>query len=56
MRRTSAHTALILAFVTVLSLLTSVPADAQVPDAVGVRAQGMAGAFTAVSDDATATW
>jgi hypothetical protein len=31
-------------------------ADAQQPDAVGVRAQGMGGAFTAVADDATATW
>jgi hypothetical protein len=56
MRRTSAHTALTLASVAVLSLLTCVPADAQVPDAVGVRAQGMAGAFTAIADDATATW
>jgi hypothetical protein len=32
------------------------PAFAQSPDAVGIRAQGMAGAFTAVADDATATW
>ncbi len=32
------------------------PAAAQTADAVGVRAQGMAGAFTAVADDATATW
>lgn len=31
-------------------------AYAQTPDAVGVRARGMAGAFTAVADDATATW
>ena len=31
-------------------------ARAQVDDAVGVRAQGMAGAFTAVAEDATATW
>ncbi|HEY7293220.1 MAG TPA: conjugal transfer protein TraF [Vicinamibacterales bacterium] len=29
---------------------------AQAPDAVGVRAQGMGGAFTAVADDSTATW
>jgi hypothetical protein len=31
-------------------------ADAQTSDAVGVRAQGMGGAFTAVADDATAAW
>ena len=31
-------------------------ARAQSDDAVGVRAQGMAGAFTAVAEDATATW
>src|SRR5207237_4324695 len=29
---------------------------AQSDDAVGVRAQGMAGAFTAIAEDATATW
>ena len=29
---------------------------AQQPDSVGVRAQGMSGAFTAVADDATASW
>jgi hypothetical protein len=56
MRRTSAPIPSILAFVAVLDLLTCAPANAQVPDAVGVRAQGMAGAFTAVADDATATW
>jgi F plasmid transfer operon, TraF, protein len=32
------------------------PALAQSSEAVGVRAQGMGGAFTAVADDATATW
>ena len=32
------------------------PASAQTTDAIGVRAQGMAGAFTAVADDATAGW
>lgn len=32
------------------------PASAQGFDAVGTRAQGMAGAFVAVADDATATW
>src|SRR5436309_2261683 len=31
-------------------------AGAQTTDAIGVRAQGMAGAFTAVADDATATY
>jgi hypothetical protein len=31
-------------------------ARAQPVDSVGVRAQGMAGAFTAIADDATATW
>lgn len=30
--------------------------SAQSPDAVGVRAQGMGGAFTAIADDATASW
>src|SRR5262245_30164937 len=32
------------------------PASAQIYETVGTRAQGMGGAFTAVSDDATATW
>src|SRR4029453_10286725 len=31
-------------------------AAAQSSDAVGIRAQGMGGAFTALADDATATW
>jgi F plasmid transfer operon protein TraF len=31
-------------------------ASAQTTDVVGVRAQGMGGAFTAVADDATASW
>jgi hypothetical protein len=31
-------------------------ASAQPPDTIGVRAQGMGGAFTAVADDATASW
>lgn len=31
-------------------------AQAQTVDVVGVRAQGMGGAFTAVADDATASW
>jgi hypothetical protein len=32
------------------------PAFAQIYETIGTRAQGMGGAFTAVSDDATATW
>jgi hypothetical protein len=32
------------------------PARAQAYESVGIRAQGMAGAFVAVADDATATW
>src|SRR4029077_19959913 len=44
-------------FVSLVSfLLLAAPAAAQPPDAVGVRAQGMGGAFTAVADDATAAW
>lgn len=39
-------------------LMTIAPEEtlAQSDDSVGVRAQGMAGAFTAVADDASATW
>ena len=33
-----------------------VPAFAQSIESVGIRAQGVAGAFVAVADDATATW
>lgn len=36
--------------------LTPAPAFAQIYETIGTRAQGMAGAFVAVSDDATATW
>jgi hypothetical protein len=36
--------------------LLPVPAQAQMFEMVGTRAQGMAGAFVAVADDATATW
>jgi hypothetical protein len=32
------------------------PAGAQDSEAVGIRAQGMGGAFTAVADDSTASW
>jgi hypothetical protein len=38
------------------ALLAPAIGRAQTDDAVGVRAQGMAGAFTAVADDASATW
>ena len=45
------------AFVFFVSFVSSVPgASAQTSDVVGVRALGMGGAFTAVADDATATW
>jgi hypothetical protein len=46
-------------FATILTaVLTAAPcaARAQTADSIGIRAQGMAGAFTAVADDATATW
>jgi hypothetical protein len=35
---------------------TVLPANAQIYEMVGTRAQGMGGAFVAVADDATATW
>lgn len=37
-------------------LLLALPAYGQVPESIGVRAAGLGGAFTAVADDATATW
>jgi hypothetical protein len=37
-------------------VLLAAPAGAQIFELVGTRAQGMAGAFVAVADDATATW
>jgi F plasmid transfer operon, TraF, protein len=39
-----------------LVVVSAVSLRAQSSDAVGIRAQGMAGAFTAVADDATASW
>ncbi len=36
--------------------LCPLAAGAQIYESVGIRAQGMAGAFVAVADDATATW
>jgi hypothetical protein len=52
MRRASAF--FFVSFVTFVSFVSS--ASAQTSDLVGVRALGMGGAFTAVADDATATW
>jgi hypothetical protein len=44
-------------FVFFLSCVTFVsPAEAQLYESVGIRAQGMGGAFVAVADDATSTW
>jgi hypothetical protein len=44
-------------FVSLVCLVSfTSPLAAQPADVVGVRAQGMAGAFTAVADDATASW
>jgi hypothetical protein len=46
-----------LSFVSCVFVVSSASsADAQSADAVSIRAQGMGGAFTAVADDATATW
>ena len=42
--------------VAALVLTVSSPARAQLFEQIGVRAQGMAGAFVAVADDASATW
>ena len=39
-----------------IAVASPLPVLAQSNEAVGVRAQGMAGAFTAVADDASATW
>ena len=44
------------ALVAALLITASPPARAQLYESVGTRAQGMAGAFVAVSDDATTTW
>ena len=37
-------------------MLAPTPAAAQIYENIGIRAQGMSGAFVAVSDDATTTW
>lgn len=49
-------TVIALAGVVCVSLFCVPGASAQTTDVIGVRAQGMAGAFTAVADDSTATW
>src|SRR5229473_2212631 len=46
--------AVLVSFVTLLFWVP--PAQAQIYEAVGTRAQAMGGAFVAVADDATATW
>jgi hypothetical protein len=40
----------------VLCLLSPATASGQIYETIGIRAQGMSGAFVAVSDDATTTW
>jgi F plasmid transfer operon, TraF, protein len=45
-----------LMLVSLVCLLAAAPATAQIYESVGIRAQGMGGAFVAVADDATATW
>src|SRR2546430_4709874 len=47
---------LFLSFVSLSATLAPATVCAQTTDVIGVRAQGMAGAFTAVADDATAGW
>lgn len=57
MRNASWPRVCLVGFVSVVSALFVVSrAGAQTSDAIGVRAQGMGGAFTAVADDATASW
>src|SRR5262245_55707491 len=41
---------------TVGLIAAATPASAQLYESVGIRAQGLGGAFVAVADDATATW
>jgi hypothetical protein len=44
-------------FVSLVSfLVTPQAATAQIYESIGIRAQGMSGAFVAVADDATTTW
>jgi len=50
------HSLLLPAASIVLTLCVTTTARAQMFESVGTRAQGMGGAFVAVSDDASATW
>ena len=52
------HRAFVLftSFVCVAGACAPVPLLAQTADAAGARARGMGGAFTAIADDASATW
>ena len=54
--RPLAYFAFSVSLVTLVSYVSPSEARGQTMDVVGVRAQGMGGAFTAVADDATATW
>jgi hypothetical protein len=45
-----------MAFVAAIGILQPAAVRAQTFETVGIRAQGMGGAFVAVADDATATW
>jgi hypothetical protein len=47
---------LVAALAAAVVVVSATPARAQLYEDVGTRAQGMAGAFVAVADDATATW
>ena len=46
----------LVSLVTFVTLAYAPEAEAQSVETIGIRAQGMGGAFTAVADDATATW
>lgn len=57
MFRASPPKVCVIAFVSFVALVSAVSrASAQPADATGIRATGMGGAFTAVADDATASW
>jgi len=46
----------VVSVVSVVVIGLAAPAQAQMYESVGIRAQGMGGAFVAVADDSTATW
>jgi hypothetical protein len=57
MRIASVPSVCLVVFISVFTSVSLVSrAGAQTTDTIGVRAQGMGGAFTAVADDATASW